>query len=569
LHGSTRRAASICILLSAAATVLAPIAAWSQALPDAGSVLRQIEEQQGRQLPPAAPPEIAPAPPPLESIGGATVTVTEFRFAGNSLISSDELAPHVAQYVGRPLDFAELQNAAIAVATAYREADWVVRAYLPRQDVTAGIITIQIVEATFGRVRFEGDPKRTSTEQLRRIVENAQEPGAPVNAARLDRSVLLINDLPGVTATGRLAAGIDETETDLLVNVDDGPLVNGGLEFDNAGARHTGETRLIGTAHLNNRLGLGDRADAVLLHSEGSDYVRLAYALSIGSRGWRVGANASQLDYEIVSDEFAQLDAHGDSTTLGLDASYPLIRSRATNLYLTFAVDEARFDNKSASVTTTRYSTQAATVGVYANRFDRLKGGGVTSAGAALVRGTVDLAGSPNAAADAATTRVDGSFGKLSLTASRLQMLTERLSLFGGIERQLANKNLDSSQKMYLGGAQGVRAHPESEAGGAQGTLVTLELRARVAPSINVTTFYDRGEVDFNQDNDFLGAPELNTVELKGFGVAVGWTSTFGLLLQATVARRSGANPNAMPSGDDQDGSLVENRVWLQVSMPF
>ena len=96
MHDKRRRTASTYVLLSAAVAVLAPIAARSQAVPDAGSVLRQIEEQQRQQPPPVPPPEIAPAPPPLESIGGATVSVTEFRFAGNSLISSDELAPHVA-----------------------------------------------------------------------------------------------------------------------------------------------------------------------------------------------------------------------------------------------------------------------------------------------------------------------------------------------------------------------------------------------------------------------------------------------------------------------------------------
>ena len=40
----------------------------------------------------------------------------------------------------------ELRN----LAAAYREAGWVVRAYLPQQDIAGGTVTIQIVEAIFG-----------------------------------------------------------------------------------------------------------------------------------------------------------------------------------------------------------------------------------------------------------------------------------------------------------------------------------------------------------------------------------------------------------------------------------
>ena len=557
------------VMFATVVSLTVPAAALAQSTPDAGSVLRQIEGDRRPALPPEPAPELAPAPPPLESIGGATVTAAAFRFAGNTLLSSAELEQHVAAFVGKPLDFAGLQNAAIAAATAYRDAGWVVRAYLPRQDVTSGVITIQIVEATFGGVRFEGAPERAATDRLGRIVERAQPVGAAVNAAQLDRSLLLINDLPGVTATGRLAAGRGDTETDLVVAVEDGPLVSGNVALDNAGARYTGESRVIGTASLDNRLGLGDRAEALLLSSRGSNYARLAFDLPLGSRGWRLGASASHLDYEIVTDEFVALDAHGTSTSVGFDASYPLVRSRLTNLYLDLDVAKRRFDNRFGGATATDYSSQTTAVGLMGNRYDRLKGGGVTAYGVTLVGGTLDLDGSPNQAADALTTRTAGSFGKVMLTASRLQTLTDRVSLFGSVERQIADGNLDSSERLYLGGSQGVRAYPESEAGGSEGTLVNIEARTRLTPSVGLTGFVDWGKVRVHDDNDFPGAPALNSIELKGFGAAVAWRATMGLQLQATVARRSGRNPNAAPNGDDQDGSLVENRIWLQVSMPF
>jgi hemolysin activation/secretion protein len=549
-------------------SLLGPNFVAAQAVPDAGSVLRQIEEGRRNELPPRSESEFT-APPPLESLGGATVTVTDFRFVGNSLLTNEELARAVARYVGHPIDFTELQNAAIAVATAYREAGWVVRAYLPQQDITGGAVTIQIVEAVFGTVRIEGNPRRVATQRLEAIVRTAQTPGAPLNAGSLDRGLLLINDLPGIAATGRLAAGERASETDLVLAVEDGSPIDGSVTLDDVGGRFTGASRVIGSASLNDRLGIGDRADALLLHSEGSDYLRLAYSLPIGSRGWRIGANASQLDYDIITDEFAALDAHGTSASLGLEASYPLVRSRLKNLYMAFNADDRRFDNKSLGQTVTHYTVQTAAFSLYGNVFDSWGRGGATAARLAVTQGDVDLAGSPNEAIDAMTLRTSGGFQKVNLSLSRTQAITDRISLFLSAEQQIANENLDSSEKVYLGGSQGVRAYPENEAGGSEGTLVTFEMRTRIAPHVSLTPFVDWGSARVNKHNDFIGATQRNSVDLKGAGVAIDWATKMGLSMRATFARRSGDNPNASLTGEDQDGSLVENRVWLQVSMPF
>jgi hemolysin activation/secretion protein len=506
----------------------------------------------------------------MESIGGAKVSATSFRFAGNTLLSTEELAEAVAPFLARPLDFAGLQNAAIAVATAYREKGWIVRTYLPQQDISDNIITIQIVEATFGRTRLEGgEATRTSKARLERIVENAQETGKPLSVAALDRGLLLINDLPGVSATGRLTAGTDHSQTDLVLEAIDGPLVSGNLTADNAGSRFTGEQRIVAAASLNSRLGIGDRADALLLHSKGNDYINLAYSLPVGSEGWRAGANASHLNYEIVASEFAALDAHGSSDAYGLEATYPLLRSRLKNVYFSFAATESQYENESGGQVTTDYSVRSATAALQGNQFDRVYGGGVNTASLSLTYGEVDLSGSPNELADAMTTRTDGSFQALRLSASRLQMISERVSIFANVAAQMASENLDSSEKMYLGGAQGVRAYPGNEAGGSEGMLMNLEARTRITDSLSLTGFIDWGRVRINQNNDIQGALVRNELTLKGAGVSLGWTASFGLALKGTYARRIGDNPDPTSTGTDQDGTLEMNRLWLQAAMSF
>jgi hemolysin activation/secretion protein len=554
--------------LLAAGLLLSPAGLRAQTAPDAGSVLQQMEQQQRRPLPDKSAPIFVP-PAPMQSLGGTTVTVSEFRFAGNTLLAASELSRSVETFRGHAITFTGLQDAAIAVANAYRKAGWVVRAYLPKQEIADGIVTIQIIEASFGAVRVHGDGTRVSVARLKNIVTTAQESGTPLNVRALDRSLLLINDLPGVLATGRLEQGTSFAESDLVLALEDGPAMNGSFTVDDAGARFTGAERLIAAASLNSPLHVGDRADGLLLHSEGSDYQRLAYSLPLGSRGIRVGLNASHLSYDIVTSDFAALDAHGTSNTVGLEATYPLMRRRLANLYVGLNADDKHFDNSSAAVTTTKYSARTAALGLYANSFDSLMGGGSNSLSFAFVQGRIDLAGSPNAAIDALTVQSGGSFNKLRYSAARLQVLTERVSLYVSLAGQTASKNLDSSEKFYLGGASAVRAYPQDEGSGSEGMLLSLEVRTRLPANFSLTGFADAGSVRINKDNEILGAVADNSAELAGVGVSAGWTASFGLTLQATVARRLGRNPNPTSTGDDQDGSLTKNRFWLQASMPF
>jgi hemolysin activation/secretion protein len=548
--------------------LLSPALGLAQAVPGAGTLLQQIERQQHEALPPKSAPQFEP-PAVMQALDADTTIVTVFRFAGNALLTDEQLKPVVARFVGHPVSFVDLQNAAIDVATAYRKAGWVVRAFLPQQEIAHGIVTIEIVEARFGAVRVDGNPQRDSAARLTRIIETAQVPGTPVNANALDRGLLLVGDTPGISATGKLAEGINQAETDLVLGVADAPLVSGDVTADNAGARATGAARIIIDASLNSPLKVGDRLDGLFLYSQGSKYERLAYSVPVGSDGWRVGLNVSQLNYKVVTSEFSALDAHGTSTTAGLEAKYPILRSRLANLYVVLNLDEKRFDNDSAGTTTARYTLQSASAALNGNLFDSFGGGGANTASIALEQGHLDLEGSPSEAADAMTTRTAGSFDKLHFSVGRQQAVTDRLSLYAGVSGQVADKNLDSSEKFYLGGVDGVRAYPANEAGGADGVLADLEARERLPGNFDTVEFVDWGSVHVNENNHIDGAATPNVEKLKGAGVSVGWTASFGLSVKATVSHRIGRNPNPTSTGDDQDGSLIKNRVWLQVSMPF
>jgi hemolysin activation/secretion protein len=372
-----------------------------------------------------------------------------------------------------------------------------------------------------------------------------------------------------VAVAGSLREGKNEHETDVVFKTTDKPWYRALLGVDDTGPRSTGSTRGTADLSINSPMHQGDLLTADLIYSDGSDYGRLAYSIPVGPDGWRVGANGSVFRYRLIAPEFSALGAGGSSDSAGLEAAYPIVRARLHNLYLNLNADHESFDNHSSGATTSRYDIDALGVALNANLFDSIGGGGASTASLALRGGRADLGGSPNQAADLATTRVAGNYARLRYAASRQQVLTPSLSFYGALSGQFTSKNLDSSEKFYLGGANGVRAYPANEGAGTEGQMLNLELRERLPANFQLDGFYDWGHVTVNRNNSFSGAATINNYSLQGAGLALGWQGPFGFSAKATWAHRLGHNPSPTASGNDQDGSLVRNRVWLIAGLSF
>ena len=439
-----------------------------------------------------------------------------------------------------------------------------VSAYLPTQDFSDGNITIQIIEAVFGGTKLDGAvPARFNEARLMRFFNSAQSKGELLNADSLDRALLVLDDLAGVSVSGTLNKGAGANETELLIKTVDEPLIQGDVTTDNGGSRATGSERVNASFYLNSPMGWGDQATANVMHSQGSDYSRLAYTVPMGNDGLRLGASGSYLSYALVTDTFQGVQAKGTSSTFGLEANYPLIRSRTKNLYAGFNVENKSFNNDSGLAASTHYAISDIRLGLNGNNFDKLGGGGANAAGLTLTYGEVK----PDSANLAAPAALAGFFTKLNYQLRRQQTITNSMSATVALSGQAANCNLDSAEKFSLGGANGVRAYPSNEGGGADGHMVNLELRSVLPNNLNLTGFYDYGRVSVNHDNDTFLDP--NTIILKGAGLSLAWQARVGFNLKATWAQRIGNNPNPTSTGTDQDGTLKENRFWLNAALAF
>ena len=535
---------------------------WAQTPLDAGSLRQQIEQQ--RPLPlPAARPQSTPLTPEIKPTEGTTITVKAFRLVGNTLLSSEQLAPGLAPFVGQALDFAGLQSTADAVAAAYREAGWIVRAYLPEQDISEGTLTLQVIEAKFAGLRFEGEPsKRVMREQLMAFFNRQQSHGQALNVHALDRALLLADDLPGISVAGTLVPGAADAETALVLQTTDEPFFFGDVGVDNSGARSTGSNRLTANLNINSPSGRGELISVSGLHTQGSNYGRMALTVPVGHDGWRAGANASAMNYEVINGPSANTDSpvKGRSGSMGLDLSYPLLRARLSNLYLSGGVENKSFFNQDSTVTAD-YESNSLRMGLSGNRFDNLWGGGANSGSLQMQWGHL-----ASMKAHWQIDSIERKYHKLSYSLSRQQNLTTDHSLLLSLQGQHATQTLDSSEKFYIGGANSVRAYPASEQGGDRGQVLTAEWRWRLDTSLVLTAFADAGRV--------VTLPETSesSVNLSGRGLSLNWQGPAGISTRLTWAHRNGNNPkpvNDKGNVSDGDGTLELDRIWFSTSVAF
>lgn len=537
---------------------------------DAGAIRNQIE----RNLPTPALPEVSPKPvaktPKPSEENSEKIVVSRFRFVGNTLLSDRALARSVELYVNRPVDFNELQNAAAMAALAYRDKGYVATVSIPRQEIEGGVVTLKVVESKYAGASIDGSSNgRINSELILARVEKAMSLEPAVNVNVLDRALLLINDLPGASVQGGLAAGDNEGDTRVVLQSSDKPVITGALNIDSYGALTTGPERMLFDAALNSPSGRGEQYTMGLLATHGVRYGRLGISVPVGLYGTRMGMNGSYMDYTVIAGSAVASDIHGNSTSVGMDVSHPVVRSQQANLFLTGGLTGKIFENFAGTILTRSSQSVAATVAMNGNWVDRIFNGASNQASLSITTGDLHIRDEQSRVSDAATAGTNGRFNKLNAAITRNQVVRDGVSLVLSVNGQYALQNLDASEKFFLGGPSGVRGYPVSEGGGSQGHLGTVELRTKLPKNWELRLFYDSGRVKQNI-NDYPGAPTPNWLNYRSHGASLIWQAPRSITLTATLAQRIGDNPYPdIATGNDQDGTKKISRLWLSVNMPF
>ncbi len=545
---------------------------------DAGQLLREQEPQ--RQIPQRMPEQQETVEHPVLTDTGVKVTVKDFRFTGfGNLATHDELYPLVSNAVGKELSFQELQALADKVTDYLKKKGYfLARAYLPKQDITDGIIEIAVLQG-----RLESQPQILRDKDVRiresvpmNILQGALPIDEPLQERQLERSILLLNDLPGISAKSFLDAGSTLGSTKLTVNMDEGRLISGAIWGDNYGNHWTGDWRGNGMFFLNDPFRIGDQLSLQATGSEGVYQGRVGYSLPLGSQGLRANVAVGYMDYK-VDDSLSPLDAKGDALTANLGFSYPIIRSRTDNLMATLGYEYDKFEDDLLGAQIDGKQKHSATAGLVWDFYDRFLGGGYSSVKLTGTEGYLDLSGVESyELADSYGPQTNGSFTRFNVSLNRLQRVMNNVTLNLSYSGQFALNNLDSSEKFILGGPYGVRAYPVGEAPCDEGHLLSAELRYSmempVVGTFQIFGFYDGAYATLHHNlwpNAVTTATGENSYWLSGAGGGVSLNRSGLYALNVMYAQQIDSNPGRDLEGNNADGRSDTGHFWLTANIYF
>lgn len=538
----------------------------AQTTPDAGTLLR--EQPRPKTIPqPALKSAPVEKPEVVKPDTGPRVMVKEIRVKGSTLIPEAELVALLSHMIGVEASFSQLDAASRDLVRAYLALGYIVRAFLPPQDLKDGIVEYQVVEGTRGRINVKTDGKRVDSARVSRFVDERLPAGALFYSRALGETLNILSDQPGIDAVAELLTGNANSAVDIVVTVEEDPLTSFSLDTNNHGTRGSGVYQTSGTLQFNNPSGRFDVGSLLFNVSEGSVYARGDYSLAVGDRGWRIGMSLAHLDYRIVQESLRSLSSKGTADYWSLNASYPLLRQDALNLSFNGLFEQRRLVDETVAGETGNRLVEALQLGL--SGYALSQNVGVISFGAAWVKGNSDQRNAAALAADQANRRTQGDYDKLTWNLGLLQPLNNNLTAVANLRGQVARNNLDSSEFFSLGGPRGVRAYPVSEGQGDEGWLLNLELLNRLSDQFTLVGFIDSGEITVNHTIPAGGMTTPNRYSLTGVGVSLDWRLRSQTLLSSMLATPIGNNPGKDAAGNNNDGRNNQVQLWVSLLMRF
>lgn len=435
---------------------------------------------------------------------------------GNQALSTKQFEPLWAEWVGKEIQLSRVFEIAARISAAYRDAGYVLsQAMVPQQQIVqdGGRVRIRVAEGYISRITFASNfaGKERVEAMLRPILLER-----PLTLRTLERRLLLLNDLPGLSARASLRTGEEANAADMELVVER-DLNAFSLSVHNRTNAAVGPTRLEAFAERRAALGNFDRHVLRWVGSGNERLNLLAYSgdAPMGYSGTQVQWSASASRSKPSSGEVFKLDTRSENLSLGI--SHPLVRSRDTNLGLRASL--SGYNGSSDLAQGIRLSEERLRlfrVGLTADQTDRL--GGINLLDVEFAKGLTGLGASKEGDPLVAAGR-NPQFSKSTLYLARLQSLFGDVTLLLAGTAQASSDLLPSSEQFGLGGDVFLRAYDPSELLGDKGSAGKLELRfdrslGRVAGTFYA--YYDEGSVRLS---NFDGSVTRDSASAVGLGL--------------------------------------------------
>lgn len=499
---------------------------------------------------------------------GEKITVRHINFTGDRLVSESKLQELVKPYLEKEIRMADLKQLCAGISRFLQSKDYgVATAYLPKQDIVDGVVNIAIVGGRYGNINIKN--KADLTDGIISMETALLKKGEYIRTSSLERTLLLLTDLSGISAKAFLSKGNEIGTSDLNIDINSAEKqVKWQINYDNYGSYNVGPNEVGLTAnwyspfklgdHIYIRLNTGAINGVVADNNKGLLLGAFNWQVPIGVDGSKLSLGYSKLRYSLGR-SFAGLGFDGSANTANLNWIKPLQRSRLANVNLAVGFDNAKLSNMYSTNFEAKQTINRLNIGLSGDNIDA---SGMNTFNINWVMGNASMDNNAEQIFNEHVIQAGGQYNKVSCNLTREERVSDRLALLMKLDGQFADKNLVSYEKLSLGGPYGVRAYGIGEGSGDDGWLGTAELhwllpRTKMA---QLLAFCDIGKVTINH-NSWSGAGENSTC-LAGYGLGLSWDRPGQSSVKLAYAWRAGNAPSTIG-----DSPRTNGRLWLNVAV--
>lgn len=514
-----------------ASTALAQVPDAASSVADPGRADRNLRER-------IAVPNVAPdiqvkdiatgrAPAGADSV---RFTLKDLRLEGVTAYNEAQLRPVYDGALGQTISLADLYKIAADLTAKYRNDGYILtQIVVPPQTIESGTAKLQVVEGTIDQITVQGGPEETKALPLmRQYAAQINRKGGPLNVKDLERSLLLINDLPGVSARSIIAPSASKPgAADLTILVERDPY-DAFLGIDNYGSRYLGRWEASAGGSINSQIfHANEKFSGQVVyapHGPITDhelaYIAGSYWTPIGAHGTNFEAFYSYTDTE-PGLELRDFDVKGRSHFVSLTLKHPCIRTRNLNFISRISFDGRNVESENNIPDDREDNIRALRAGGRLEFVDGLLSGGVNTVDLEVAKGLSILGASDKGDADLTRPEGDPQFFKFEAEAQRLQRLTQQVNLLVGVKGQLSNDAQLSAEEFGVGGSAYGRGYDPSEIVGDDGIAGKIELQWNPVwqtswmTSGQVFGFWDAGKV---WNDDSTTSSDVESLASTGLG---------------------------------------------------
>ncbi len=198
----------------------------------------------------AAHAQASSSPPP------SSFYISEYEVIGVRHLGRLDVERAVYPFLGPERTVEDVEAARAALEKAYRDRGYqTVSVQVPRQDARRGVVLLQAVESTVGRLRVHGS-KYHDLERIKRKAPSLREGSLP-DFDKINQDIIALNRLPDLRVTPSLRAGATPGTVDIDLDVKDSYPLHGSLEVNNRHNSGTTPWRLNAALRYDNLWQLG------------------------------------------------------------------------------------------------------------------------------------------------------------------------------------------------------------------------------------------------------------------------------------------------------------------------